>query len=179
LITERSVIYISSNSTAKEGVIIWLILLSCIPHFSHICMPCTQKGVVTCQYYVIPAAPVPGQVQNLRSTLDPDIPTLTLHWDKPRNMTADGDITCYDIRFKPCGREGSYSEETVVAPATSILLTRELGLRPLTKYNFDVRAQSVSGEGRWSRLSEYIGMCLFACLSTNCVFCEGTTSQGR
>ena len=109
----------------------------------------------------IPAALVPGQVQNLRSTLDPDIPTLTLHWDKPRNMTTDGDVKSFDVRFKPCGREGNYCKETVVAPATSILLTRESGLKPLTKYDFDVRAQSVFQEGRWSTLSKYIGMCLF------------------
>jgi len=84
---------------------------------------------ITC----IPAALVPGQVQNLRSTLDPDIPTLTMHWDKPINMTTDGDVKSYDIRFKPYGSEGNYCQKTVVAPATSIILTRESGLKPLTK----------------------------------------------
>jgi len=158
LITERSVIYISGNSIAKEGVIIWLILLSCIPHFSHICMPCTQKGVVTCQYYVIPAAPVPGQVQNLRSTLDTDIPTLTLHWDKPKNMVTDGDVISYDIRFKPTGSgwEGNYCKHIVNPPATSILLTRESGLKPMTKYDFEIRVQSFCHEGKWTKDSKYI-----------------------
>jgi len=73
-------------------------------------------------------------------------------------MTTDGDVKSYDIRFKPCGSEGIYCKETVVAPATSILLTRDSGLKPLTKYKFDVRARSVSQEGKWSELSEYIGM---------------------
>ena len=111
---------------------------------------------------LLPAALGPGQVQNLASTPNPDIPTLTLTWDKPKNMyLTDRDVMSYDIRFKPCGREGNYCKETVVAPATSILLTRESGLKPLTKYDFDVRAQSVFQEGRWSTLSKYIGMCLF------------------
>jgi len=117
----------------------------------------------------IPAALVPGQVQNLRSTLDPDIPTLTLHWDKPTNMNTDGDVKSYDIRFKPCGREGNYCKETVVSPATNIILTRESGLKPMTKYKFEVRARSTSQEGKWSELSEYIGMfililCIFVVL---------------
>jgi len=34
-------------------------------------------------------------------------------------------------------------------------------LKPLTKYKFEVRAQSVSQEGKWSELSEYIGMFIF------------------
>ena len=76
-------------------------------------------------------------------------------------MTADGDITSYDIHFKPCGREGNYCKKIVFPPATSILLTRESGLKPLTKYTFEVRAWSTFREGKWSEVSEYIGMCLF------------------
>ena len=57
-------------------------------------------------------------------------------------MTTDGDVKSFDIRFKPCGREGNYCKEIVVAPATSILLTRESGLKPLTKYDFEIRAKS-------------------------------------
>ena len=112
--------------------------------------------MVTCKYHVIHAVLIPGQVQNLRSTLDPDIPTLTLHWDKPRNMTTDGDVKSYDIRFKPCGRKGNYCQMAVVAPATSILLTRESGLKPMTKYDFEIRAQSFDQEGKWTKHSKYI-----------------------
>jgi len=111
--------------------------------------------------YINYTALVPGQVQNLRSTLDTNAPTLTLHWDKPRNMTTGGDVKSYDIRFKPCGREGNYCQKTVVAPATSIILTRESGLKPLTKYILEVRARSDFQEGKWSGLSEYIGACLY------------------
>ena len=113
--------------------------------------------ICICHICRIPAALVPGQVQNLRSTLDPDTPSLTLKWDKPKNMVADGDVKSYDIRFKLCGKEGNYCTETVVTPATKILFTRESGLKPLIKYNFEVRAQSFHREGKWSELSEYIG----------------------
>jgi len=107
--------------------------------------------------YVISTALVPGKVQNLRSTLDVNVPTLTLHWDKPKNITTDGDVKSYDIRFKPCGREGNYHKETVVAPATSILLTRESGLKLWTKYDFEIRAQNSYQEGKWTKHSKYIG----------------------
>ena len=121
-------------------------------------MLCIQKGVVTCEYvYVISTALVPGKVQNLRSTIDVNVPTLTLHWDKPKNVTTDGDVKSYDIRFKPCGREGNYRKETVVAPATSILLTRESGLKLWTKYDFEIRAQNSYQEGKWTKHSKYIG----------------------
>ena len=112
-------------------------------------------------YVIFLAALVPGRVQNLRSTLGTNTPTLTLNWDKPQNMTTDGDITSYHIHFKPCGREGNYCKKIVFPPATSILLTRESGLKPLTKYTFEVRAWSTFREGKWSEVSEYIGMCLF------------------
>ena len=91
-------------------------------------------------------------------------------------MTTDGDVKSYDIRFKPYGSEGNYCKETVVAPATSILLTRDSGLKPLTKYKFDVRARSVSQEGKWSELSEYIGTFMHIIL---CIFIKWTTSQDR
>ena len=91
-------------------------------------------------------------------------------------MNTDGDVKSYDIRFKPCGSEGNYCKETVVAPATSIILTRDSGLKPLTKYKFDVRARSVSQEGKWSELSEYIGMFMHIILY---IFIKWTTSQDR
>ena len=113
---------------------------------------------ITSHSKLYPAALAPGQVQNLRSTLDPDTPTLTLKWDKPKNMVA---VKSYDIRFQLCGRKGKYCMKTVVPPATSIILRRESGLKALTKYTFEVRAQSVSREGKWSELCKYIGKCLF------------------
>ena len=106
----------------------------------------------------IPAALVPGQVQNLRSTLDTNTPSLTLSWDKPNNMITDGDLVSYHIRFKPTGSgwEGNYCEKKINAPATSIVLTRKSGLKPMTKYDFGIRAQSSRHEGKWTKISKYI-----------------------
>ena len=115
---------------------------------------------ISCIFPLSLAALVPGQVQNLRSTLDPDILTLTLNWDKPSNVTTAEEVTAYDIRFRPTGsllRKG-YRMVTVDYPATSILLTRENGLNSLTRYDFEVRAWNASCEGEWSQVSKYIGM---------------------
>ena len=109
--------------------------------------------------YSFPAALVPGQVQKLRSTLHTNIPSLTLNWDKPSNVKTAEEVTTYDIRFRPAGSwwiQG-YRKRTVNSPATSVHLTRENGLNPLTKYEFEVRARNDHCEGEWSKVSIYIG----------------------
>ena len=48
---------------------------------------------------------------------------------------------------------------TVDSPATTVLLTRENGLNPLTTYDFEVRARNAGHhEGEWNKVSKYIGM---------------------
>ena len=109
--------------------------------------------------YFFPAALVPGQVQNLRSTLESDILSLTLNWDKPSNVKTAEEVTAYDIRFRPAGRwwiQG-YHKMTMDSSATSVVLTRQNGLNPLTTYEFEVRAQNDHCEGEWSKVSKYIG----------------------
>ena len=106
---------------------------------------------------------IPGKVQNLWSTTDTSQASVTLNWDKPDNVKAAGDVTTYDIRFKAYGLDlddlfQEYSGVTVKAPATSVLLTRQSGLTPLTKYKFEVRARNDGHEGRWSGVSGYSGM---------------------
>jgi len=113
--------------------------------------------------YLFPAALVPGQVQNLRSTLDTNIPSLTLNWDIPSNVETAEEVTAYDICFRPAGswwrswwRKDHY-KMTVDSPATSILITRENGLNPLTTYEFEVRARNDHGVGEWNKGFKYIG----------------------
>ena len=100
-------------------------------------------------------------VQNLRSVPDTSGPSLTLNWDRPNNTQTATDVGTYIIRFRPsgCMREDSYCNMTVKAPTTSILITTQDGLKPLTKYDFEVRAQNENHEGEWSSVSEYIGIC--------------------
>lgn len=109
------------------------------------------------------AALVPGKVQNLRSTLDDTIPSLILNWDKPSNAITDEDVTAYDIRFPlpEAGRHTGYRRLTLKAPATSVRLTRESGLKPLLKYEFEVRSRNAEREGEWSTVSKYIGVYSF------------------
>ena len=51
-----------------------------------------------------------------------------------------------------------YERVTVKAPETSICLTRESGLKPLMKYEFEVRSRNAECVGKWSSVSKYIGM---------------------
>ena len=116
---------------------------------------------VVCDFLVI--ALVPEKVQNLKSVLDESKPSLTLNWDRPNNTQTFQDVRKYSIRFRPSGsvREDSYYKMTVSARITSIVLTREDGLKTLTKYDFEVRAQNDDQEGEWSTVSKYIGTCVF------------------
>jgi len=116
---------------------------------------------VVCDFLVI--ALVPEKVQKLKSVLDESKPSLTLNWDRPYNTQTCEDVRAYTIRFRPSGsvREDSYCKMTVSARITSIVLTREDGLKTLTKYDFEVRAQNDDHEGEWSTVSEYIGTCVF------------------
>ena len=108
------------------------------------------------------AALKPGNVQNLRSTLNPTEASLTLNWDLPNNVISAGEVTAYDIRFEVSeGGNNYYSVMTVNAPARSIHLNRESGLKPLTKYTLEVRARNFHCQGEWNCISEYIGMCMY------------------
>ena len=116
---------------------------------------------------------IPGKVRNLRSTPDTRQTSVTLNWDKPDNVKAAGDVTTYDIRFKPYRRDSEdYRGMTVKAPAMSVHLTRESGLKPLTKYILEVRARNDGHEGSWSRVSEYIGTYECTILSTVILTCQ-------
>lgn len=110
-----------------------------------------------------PAALIPGQVENLRSTLNTNKPSLFLNWDKPKNVQKIEDMSMYTIRFKPSGSVGDYCNMTVKASTTSVHLKRRHGLKPLMKYDFQVRAQNDHHEGQWKRVSEYIGKCMYTC----------------
>jgi len=124
---------------------------------------------------------VPGQVQNLRSTLDTNIPTLTLNWDKPSNVKTAEEVTAYDIRFRPAGswwRKG-YHTMTVDSSATTVPLTRENGLNPLTTYDFEVRARNAGlHEGEWNKVSKYIGMYILSLTNSVLLMVEILTGTG-
>jgi len=111
------------------------------------------------RFYCFLAGLIPGKVQNLKSTPDTRQAYVTLNWDKPDNFKAAGDVTMYDIRFKTYGWDlEDYSRMSVKASETSVLLTRQSGLKSLTKYKFEVRARNDGHEGRWSSISDYSGM---------------------
>jgi len=98
---------------------------------------------------------VPEQVQNLRSIPHTSAATLTLSWDKPSNVKTAEEVTAYDICFRPARSywKRGYHKMTVDSSATSVVLTRENGLNPRTRYEFEVRARNDHCEGEWSNVS--------------------------
>ena len=83
---------------------------------------------------------------------------MTLKWDLPANAGHPGDVTKYRVRFWD-KEKGCYNEKTVNGSTDTTVITRELGLRPLTKTTFEVRActgDDVSQE--WRTVSTFVGM---------------------
>ena len=100
----------------------------------------------------------PKPVQNLTASVDSHKPSVTLKWDAPVNAGCAGDVTTYEIRFLD-KEKGCYNETTVNGSSTTAVITREIGLRPLTETSFQVRACSgddVSPE--WRTVTTFVGM---------------------
>ena len=85
------------------------------------------------------------------------MPSVTLSWDPQDNQSESGDpITKYDIRFKQ-EEEEHYNEKTIDASTASIVIGRDQGLKPLLKYDFEVRARNAYIAGRWETVKKYVG----------------------
>jgi len=111
--------------------------------------------VYTC-CYSITVAVTPGPVKNVTATVDARAPSVTLNWDPQENQCESDPITKYEVCFKL--EEGEhYSERTIGASTESIVLGRDLGLKPLLKYDFKVRARNAYIAGRWEIVKKYVG----------------------
>ena len=116
---------------------------------------------------LLPVAHIPGPVENFVPTVNPSEPSVTLSWDPPVNSQYKGDILLYDIRFKVSGRcdglddsdDGSsvIPYQTEDGSTTSFVVTRELGLIPLTTATFKVRAVNADETGNWTTVSTHVG----------------------
>lgn len=100
----------------------------------------------------------PGQVQNLRVTVDPRRPTVTLAWDPPAN--GANDVTAYEYRCRKEERSAglldwistsgrSPQTHSVSYLVTSVRLMKDHGVVPLTMCTFEVRAMIGTVEGYW------------------------------
>ena len=83
---------------------------------------------------------------------------MTLKWDPPANARYEGYVTNYQIRVWD-KEKGCYNENTVDGSTTTIVITRESGLRPLTETTFEVRACSGDDASQeWRTVSTFVGM---------------------
>ena len=103
----------------------------------------------------IPAKPIlkPSPVRNLRVDVNADNASATLYWDPP----GDGNVctTSYDVRFKLSDNSDTYNSRNI--DSTSIHLTQTCGLKPLMKYDFEVRARSNDEVGEYTLVVAFIG----------------------
>ena len=119
----------------------------------------------------IHAGLVPGLVQNLKKRIDPKQASVTLSWNPPLNFKWPGEVTNYQIRFKPIKelfmmyqicfkptkRASNYIEKTVDVSVNSTIFTRNSGLKASTEYVFEVRARNAESTGEWTRVKAYVG----------------------
>jgi len=144
-----------------------------------------SQYIVTYYSYItwcvlLPTVLVPGPVENLMPSIDPSQPSVMLSWKPPANSQHDGDVKFYEIRFNPSERVDEVSNGASNSSAipyemhqitfdssittialtreTAISITRELGLIPLTKTTFQVRAENADSKGEWTSVSTYVGM---------------------
>ena len=85
--------------------------------------------------------------------MKPDVPSVMLTWDPPQNIKAE-DVTRYHIHFKPQESRNTFQQLSVDGHHHEITLGRKQ-LKPLTTYDFKVRAVSRSGEGPWTAATKY------------------------
>ena len=83
---------------------------------------------------------------------------MTLKWDPPANAGHAGDVTDYQVGFLD-KEKGCYKGKFFVdGSITTTVITRELGLRPLTTSTFEVRACSGIDESEeWRTVSTFVG----------------------
>ena len=108
-------------------------------------------------YYVHPAL-TPDPVQKLTANVNKHTPSVALNWDPPGNARYAQDVTKYQIRFWDKAKD-CYNEITIDGSCTTIDITGESGLRPLTTSTFEVRAccgDDASQE--WRTVSTFVGM---------------------
>ena len=109
-------------------------------------------------YVLFSTAVVPGPVENLMPVIvDPNEPFVILGWDPPVNCHCEGDVRYYEVRLS---NQVNRSHSLKISTTTSVVLTRENGLVPLTENTFAVRAKNTDGEGSWTAKPAHISILL-------------------
>ena len=91
-------------------------------------------------------------VQGLEVLVDEHEPSVTLQWTMPSNIWTVQEVMSHEIRFSP--RQYGDRMYTVLPPCCDITLGREQ-LKPLTMYDFEVRAIRTDGAGPWTVVTKY------------------------
>lgn len=122
------------------------------------CIPTQERQCANC-FLFHPSALDPDPVRDLSAGVDPTVPSITLSWDPPTNAINCEMVAAYkyQIRISPV-RVEQHIELTVDGSTTRVILTRELGLTPLTQYHFQVRPMAGDDAGDWRSVSAYFGM---------------------
>ena len=94
-------------------------------------------------------------VRNLRVRSDPKEPSVTLAWDPP--LGSCDIISSYEVHFQNCSGGHVYMTG-VDRYTTSVCISKEMGLEPLRRCVFKVRAKDLDEvPGEWSEVSKFVG----------------------
>ena len=138
-----------------------------------------------CTYFL--AGLIPGLVQELKAVVEEHKPTMTLQWKVPSNIWNVKEVTSHEVRLKSSRQSASFpyphkgsrqrqynatptqqkSEQYQYLPSLGshcrdMTLGREQ-LKPLTEYDFEVRAVSSDGAGPWTAVTQYFCKYIFPC----------------
>ena len=105
------------------------------------------------EFLSVSHSPVPDQVKDLEIKVKPDVPSVILMWESPQNIRAE-DVTEHHIRFKPQLSCNAFQQLSVNGHHREITLGRDR-LKPLTEYDFEVRAVTSDGAGPWTPVTKY------------------------
>ena len=114
-----------------------------------------------CIYFI--AGLIPGLVQELKAVVEERKPTMMLQWKVPSNIWNVKEITSHEIRFKSCQQSEQYHFlPSLGSDCRDITLGRDR-LKPLTEYDFEVRAVSSDGAGPWTAVKKHFCKHIFPC----------------
>ena len=113
--------------------------------------------MVSNNLYAAPDRSAPGPVENLKVAVNPNVPSVTLTWNAPgpvENLKVAVNPMSYEVRFRPRLSQQYKELPPVDCHCRDITLGRER-LKPLTTYDFEVRAVSSDGAGPWTAVTQY------------------------
>ena len=89
-----------------------------------------------------------------KTSINGHVPSLMLCWEMPSNIKTAQEIQSYKVRFRPYLSQQYKELPPIDRHCRDITLGREQ-LKPLTTYDFEVKAVSSDGAGPWTAVTKH------------------------